>query len=141
MTIASELEKLNTNLINAYAACRAKGATIPADQTFDNLATCINSIPSRQVCLTVKIKKYQSDEYSTTTPYQFTINNEDYRSSFNNGVAEILVPINTDLNWRSAAGYDFGFGSYTPSSGTLNLSEDYELVIQEPHKGAWEIEE
>lgn len=44
MTIASEITKLNTNLTNSYTACNNKGATMPANQNFDNLATCINSI-------------------------------------------------------------------------------------------------
>lgn len=46
MTIASEITKLNTNLTNSYTACQNKGATMPTDQNFDNLATCIGSIPS-----------------------------------------------------------------------------------------------
>lgn len=44
MTIASEITKLNTNLTNSYTACQSKGATMPANQNFDNLATCIGSI-------------------------------------------------------------------------------------------------
>lgn len=44
MTIASEITKLNTNLTNSYTACQNKGATMPTDQNFDNLATCISSI-------------------------------------------------------------------------------------------------
>lgn len=44
MTIASEITKLNTNLTNSYTACQGKGATMPANQNFDNLATCIGSI-------------------------------------------------------------------------------------------------
>ena len=44
MTIASEIEKLNTNLTNSYTACQNKGANMPTSQNFDNLATCIASI-------------------------------------------------------------------------------------------------
>lgn len=44
MTIASEITKLNTNLTNSYTACNNKGATMPANRNFDNLATCISSI-------------------------------------------------------------------------------------------------
>lgn len=46
MTIESEITKLNTNLTNSYTACQNKGATMPANQNFDNLATCISSIPT-----------------------------------------------------------------------------------------------
>ena len=44
MTIASEITKLQNNLSDSYTACQGKGATIPANQNFDNLATCINTI-------------------------------------------------------------------------------------------------
>ena len=44
MSIASELEKLNTNLANSYTAVNTKGGTIPSEQNFDNLPSAINSI-------------------------------------------------------------------------------------------------
>lgn len=44
MTIASEITKLQNNLSDSYTACQGKGATIPANQNFDNLANCINTI-------------------------------------------------------------------------------------------------
>ena len=44
MTIASEITKLENNLVASYTAAEAKGATMPTDENFDNLATCIGSI-------------------------------------------------------------------------------------------------
>lgn len=44
MTIASEIQRIQTNIANAYTACNNKGATMPATQDSDNLATTINSI-------------------------------------------------------------------------------------------------
>ena len=44
MTIATELTKLQTNLSNAYSKVSDKGGTLPANQNFDNLADCIDSI-------------------------------------------------------------------------------------------------
>lgn len=44
MTIASEITKLQNNLQDSYTACRGKGATMPANQNFDNLADTIDSI-------------------------------------------------------------------------------------------------
>lgn len=44
MTIASEITKLNTNLSASYAAAEVKGATLPTNQNFDNLADTIGSI-------------------------------------------------------------------------------------------------
>lgn len=46
MTIASEIQRIQTNIANAYTACSNKGATLPATQDSDNLATTIASIPS-----------------------------------------------------------------------------------------------
>lgn len=44
MTIENEILKLQSNLADSYAACNDKGANIPANQNFDNLADCIDSI-------------------------------------------------------------------------------------------------
>lgn len=46
MTITTEISKLQENLANAYSTTEEKGATLPANQNFDNLATAISSIPS-----------------------------------------------------------------------------------------------
>lgn len=46
MSVATEISKLQTNLMNAYSTIEEKGATLPANQNFDNLATAIDSIPS-----------------------------------------------------------------------------------------------
>lgn len=47
MSIASEIQRINTNISNAYAAANQKGATIPANQNSANLSSTISSIPSR----------------------------------------------------------------------------------------------
>lgn len=46
MSVADELTKLQTNLSNSYSACEEKGATLPAQQNFDNLSATISSIES-----------------------------------------------------------------------------------------------
>ena len=46
MTISSEVAKLQQNLEYSYSACSAKGATIPQNENFDNLATTISTIPT-----------------------------------------------------------------------------------------------
>ena len=45
MSIATELEALNTNIKNAYNAIDTKGGTIPQNKNMVNLPTAINSIP------------------------------------------------------------------------------------------------
>lgn len=46
MSIASEIQSMETNLGNAYDAAQQKGATIPADKNLVNLPSTINSIPT-----------------------------------------------------------------------------------------------
>ena len=46
MSIATELEALNTNIKNAYNAIDTKGGTIPQNKNMVNLTTAIASIPS-----------------------------------------------------------------------------------------------
>lgn len=46
MSIATNLEKLETDITNAYSAINTKGGTIPSDKNTNNLATAISSIPS-----------------------------------------------------------------------------------------------
>ena len=44
MSIASEIVRIKNNINDAYTACNAKGATIPATKNSANLATCIGTI-------------------------------------------------------------------------------------------------
>lgn len=44
MSIATNLQKLETDITNAYDAVQTKGGTIPSDKNTNNLATAISSI-------------------------------------------------------------------------------------------------
>ena len=46
MSIADEISQLQNNLVSSYSACLSKGATMPANENFDNLSTTIDSIPA-----------------------------------------------------------------------------------------------
>lgn len=46
MSVATEISKLQTNLMGAYSSIESKGGTLPENQNFDNLSTSINSISS-----------------------------------------------------------------------------------------------
>lgn len=46
MSVATEISKLQTNLMDAYSSIESKGGTLPENQNFDNLSTSINSISS-----------------------------------------------------------------------------------------------
>lgn len=68
MTIASEIQKLITNLANSYTAARSKGATIPEDQNFDNLAACIDTIENAEPSLeTLSVTPTTSQQVFTPT--------------------------------------------------------------------------
>ena len=46
MSVASEITKLNTNMLNCYNEAEAKEATMPQNKNMDNLPSTIASIPS-----------------------------------------------------------------------------------------------
>lgn len=68
MTIASELLKLQNNLDNSYTACQNKGATLPASQNFDNLASTISAIPAGTTPTLASLTVTPSTTAQTLTP-------------------------------------------------------------------------
>lgn len=44
MSIASEINRINTNIANAYSKIEEKGGTLPQEQNSSNLASAVNSI-------------------------------------------------------------------------------------------------
>ena len=62
MTIASEITRIQNNIAAAYTAASGKGATLPATENSDNLATCIGSIPSGGASTGLKVNvTFQND--------------------------------------------------------------------------------
>lgn len=53
MSIQSEISRISGNVADAYSALSEKGATLPAKQNTDNLASTIESIPTA-VAMTVE---------------------------------------------------------------------------------------
>lgn len=68
MSISTEITKLNTNLTASYTACSNKGATLPASQNFDNLATCVSSIPTATEPTLASLTITPSTTEQTITP-------------------------------------------------------------------------
>ena len=52
MTVASEITRIKGNIEAAYTAASAKGATLPATENSDNLATCIGTITGSSPVIT-----------------------------------------------------------------------------------------
>lgn len=44
MSITTEIERIKTNIANAYTVCEGKGATLPTTLNSENLSNCISSI-------------------------------------------------------------------------------------------------
>lgn len=44
MSVETQIERIKTNIANAYTAAEAKGATIPEVKNSDNLSACVDSI-------------------------------------------------------------------------------------------------
>lgn len=82
MTIASEITRIQTNIANAYTAASGKGATIPATENSDNLATCIASIPSGggsgKYQLLERVKDDNNNEIGTVSGFFTDANNVEY---------------------------------------------------------------
>lgn len=52
MTVSSEITRIEGNIAAAYTAASAKGATLPATENSDNLATCIGTITGSSSVIT-----------------------------------------------------------------------------------------
>lgn len=72
MTIASEIQRIKTNIANAYTACDNKGATMPATQNSANLASCVSSIPTATEPTLVSLTVTPSTTTQTITPQSGT---------------------------------------------------------------------
>lgn len=46
MSIASEIERIKTNIANAYVELESKGATLPTERNSDNLSNVITTVPT-----------------------------------------------------------------------------------------------
>lgn len=134
MTISSEITKLINNLAACYTKCTNKGATIPQDENFDNLANCIDSIitpnltslsvtPSTTAQILTPSSPYngfnqvdvspiylQSKYVTIDSPYPATITPD----SGYDGLSSVDVMLNNDnLTVTPSTSYQ----SFTPSSG------------------------
>ena len=91
MSISNEIQKLQTNLANSYEACSDKGATMPASQNFDNLADCIDSIPTgsslkRTFVLEEEINHVNTNNITVSSPLKIYNYTREGRVVDNNGI-------------------------------------------------------
>lgn len=111
MSIATELQDLNDNILDAYTAVQGKGGTVPANKNMVNLPTAISSISSGGG---VGIPRGVVDvTYSGTTYHEFTIPRTDY--------AVFALPSGADSLGQYALAYSFAvdYGSSEASQRSL----------------------
>ena len=102
MSIATSLQKLETDITNAYSAINTKGGVIPSDKNTENLANSINSISSG---ITPVSNTFQQTNEITNSYLTNVIYNSD-----NYNVSEIENYENQQTSYRKdmANGYSLG---------------------------------
>ena len=137
MSIVSEINRINTNIANAYSKCNEKGATMPQTQNSSNLASTINSISSGTPNL-------QSKSETITTNTTTTIQAD----SGYDGLSSVEVITNVSggggIDWSAIGynstpqaivnGYNYAKQIYDNWDGTQTslynaYSNNYELII------------
>lgn len=79
MSIATEIERIKTNITNAYIKLSEKGATLPASQNSENLASTINTM--------------STSSSSSNNLSKITVNLDDKITELvENNVIEIIIP-------------------------------------------------
>ena len=73
MSIASEIQRIKTNIANAYTSASNKGATLPATQNSSNLASTIDTIQTGGTPTTVEWKDVNFIDYDGTLLYSYTL--------------------------------------------------------------------
>ena len=76
MSIASELNNLSTNILNAYDAIETKGGTIPTNKNMVNIPSAVDSIPAGGSFTGIPKSVVNSEYTSTTDVTEFAIPSE-----------------------------------------------------------------
>ena len=118
MTIASEIQRIQTNIANAYDAAEAKGATMPATENSDNLATTISSI-SGGGGGAYKVGDRISDDSNNPVGIVSSI----FTDGSNNNYAVVCL----DAQYRLASGL------YYQSQSSITDLPKYSLQAQAPY--------
>lgn len=67
MSIATELQNLNDNILDAYTAVQGKGGTVPANKNMANLATAIGSISTGSSTTITPLSVTENGTYTAPT--------------------------------------------------------------------------
>jgi hypothetical protein len=139
MTIESEIyqqiNKLSTNLANAYAALENKGATIPANKNFDNLAATIGSLTYNDMANVISAVNYTGVTLAKGAKVWITMKNPNtslldgyYIINFNDGVDNSCYSAITDGDCQPLGTVDV----FTVLDGTSIIVADNDDYTYEP---------
>lgn len=115
MTIASEIQRIEGNISAAYTAADAKGATIPATENSDNLATCIASIQTGS-SPTGTIDIFSNGTYDVTNYASASVNTP-------NGIKANYVITSSD-------GTNYNIGKLTKDTNNLGVKDTDISIVQ-----------
>ena len=117
----TEIENLQTNLNNAYTFCQEKGATIPTNRNFDNLATCIGTITGYENTGTITVDSTGSLPSITlkTTQTDITVGGILTRPLGYNQISEADFSSITSLSTNYALRQIFKAGEGLANTGVL----------------------
>lgn len=116
MSIASKLEKLATDIGNAYTAIGTKGGTIPSNKNTDNLVNAINSISGAGASTSKDVNLY---DYDGTLLHSYT------KTEF---LALTSLPANPTHEGLIAQGWNWTLAdakTYVTNYDELNIGQTY----------------
>jgi len=119
MSIQSEINRINSNIANAYDELETKGATMPQTENSNNLATTIASIPSGGGTVEPEEKDVNFYDYDGTRVYSYTA------SEFAN-LTE--MPENPSHDGLTAQGWNWSLSdakTYVAEYGELEIGQLY----------------
>ena len=134
MSIASEIQNLITNLAAAYTSCTNKGATIPQNENFDNLANCIDSIPTANLTSLGVTPSTTAQTLTPTSPYNGfnQVNVSAVTSSIDANIT--AENIKKDVNILGVTGtYEGSGGGDSGGEYLIQVVDEYGNILKQDH--------
>lgn len=134
MTIESEITRIQNNIAAAYTAASGKGATLPATENSDNLATCIGSIPSGggggSTGLKISVTFQNGKNWDDIDSFYIGYNSALFIDKIDLRYIKECFPITLNggsVNDTIYYAIEYGKGTtVTPDSGSITLQSSYE---------------
>ena len=106
MTIASEIQRIKTNIANTYTVLEEKGATIPATKNSNNLSACAETVQTGSTINNQDITVTQNGTYTAESGYT--------------GLGEVTVSIPSDTVDIPNLKTVYKFSNKSASATTVN---------------------